>query len=151
MAKRGRPTKFDPKMLTQVRKLCLLGATDKAIAEFFEVSVETIDKWKVSNPEFLQAIKVGKEELDSQVVRSLYQRAVGYSHDAVKIFCDTKTGTETVVPYVEHYPPDPTSMIFWLKNRQRADWRDRQEVEHSGKVTLEDLVDASNKTDAPEK
>lgn len=151
MAKRGRPTKFDPKMLTQVRKLCLLGATNTAIANFFEVSVDTIAEWMNTHPEFSEAVKSGKEELDSQVVRSLYQRAVGYSHDAVKIFCDTKTGTETVVPYVEHYPPDPTSMIFWLKNRQRADWRDRQEVEHSGKVTLEDLVDTSNKPDAPEK
>ena len=48
-----------------------------------------------------------------------------------------------VVPYTEHYPPDTTACIFWLKNRQKAAWRDRQEVEHSGKVSLEELVSGS--------
>jgi hypothetical protein len=27
-------------------------------------------------------------------------------------------------------------MIFWLKNRKPAEWRDKQEVEHSGGVTV---------------
>jgi hypothetical protein len=40
-------------------------------------------------------------------VRSLYNRAVGYTHDAVKIFCD-KNGNVTKVPYREHVPPDVT-------------------------------------------
>jgi 2-keto-4-pentenoate hydratase/2-oxohepta-3-ene-1,7-dioic acid hydratase in catechol pathway len=25
---------------------------------------------------------------------------------------------------VEHYPPDTTAAIFWLKNRRKEDWRD---------------------------
>jgi hypothetical protein len=29
-------------------------------------------------------------------------------------------------PYTEHYPPDTTAAIFWLKNRRRNEWRDRQ-------------------------
>jgi hypothetical protein len=31
---------------------------------------------------------------------------------------------------VEHYPPDTTACIFWLKNRQPQRWRDRVEVQH---------------------
>ena len=27
------------------------------------------------------------------------------------------------------YPPDPTSMIFWLKNRQPLVWRDKKEID----------------------
>jgi hypothetical protein len=60
---------------------------------------------------------------------SLYQRAIGYSYDAEKIFCD-RNGEVTRVPYVEHVPPDVTACIFWLKNRKPADWRDAQQMEH---------------------
>jgi len=67
--------------------------------------------------------KAGKAEADVRVERSLYRRAVGYSYDAVKIFCD-KNGKVTPVPYREHVPPDFTAHIFWLKNRDPAHWRD---------------------------
>jgi hypothetical protein len=66
----------------------------------------------------------GKEEADARVERSLYMRAVGYSYDAEKIFCD-KNGKVTRVPYREHVPPDVTAQIFWLKNRDPAHWRER--------------------------
>jgi PAS domain S-box-containing protein len=52
----------------------------------------------------------------------LYSRAVGYTFDAVKIFC-TKNGQVTKVPYREHVPPDVTACIFWLKNRKPAELR----------------------------
>ena len=31
--------------------------------------------------------------------------------------------------YTEHYPPDTTAAIFWLKNRQPEKWRDKKEVD----------------------
>jgi hypothetical protein len=45
---------------------------------------------------------------------------------------DDNGGRWEYAEYVRHYPPDPTSMIFWLKNRQPQDWRDKQEHEHTG-------------------
>jgi hypothetical protein len=65
----------------------------------------------------------GKEEADARVKRSLYSRAVGYSFNSEKIFCN-KDGDVTRVPYREHVPPDVTAQIFWLKNRDPAHWRD---------------------------
>lgn len=126
--KTGRPSKFQPEMVEQARKLCLLGATDKEIADFFKVMVSTISLWKVQHPEFSDALKLGKEAADNRVERSLYQRALGYSHEAVKIFADPKTGSEHVVPFTEHYPPDTVAAIFWLKNRRPDEWRDRREL-----------------------
>lgn len=69
---------------------------------------------------------------DANVGRALYQRACGYSHKAVKIFADMKTGAEKIVPYIEHYPPDTVACIFWLKNRRPDLWRDMSRVEHGG-------------------
>lgn len=121
----GRPTKYKPEFAEQAEKLCKLGHTDAELALFFEVDEATINRWKESHPEFCESIKAGKDLADSEVVESLYRRALGYSHESVKIF---QSGNEPlVVPYTEHYPPDPTSMIFWLKNRQKKKWRDKIE------------------------
>jgi hypothetical protein len=41
-------------------------------------------------------------------------------------------GKELLVNYVEHYPPDTTAAVFWLKNRQPDKWRDKTISEVSG-------------------
>lgn len=127
--KPGRPTAYKPDFCEQARKLAELGATDREIAEFFNVNERTLYRWVHEYPEFCQALKVGKDVADDRVERSLYRRAIGYSHDAVKIM--QFQGEEIVVPYVEHAPPDVTACIFWLKNRRKAEWRDKVEHEHS--------------------
>lgn len=123
-------TDWHSKVPEQTLLLTRLGATDADLAKFFNVEERTIHNWKHEHPAFLEAIIEGKDVSDAKVAKSLYQRALGYSHEAVKIFADPKTGTELQVPYTEHYPPDTTAAIFWLKNRQSAKWRDR--VEHTG-------------------
>ena len=34
---------------------------------------------------------------------------------------------------------DTTACIFWLKNRQKHAWRDRHEIDHSGKVAVDPI------------
>jgi hypothetical protein len=89
------------------------------------------------NPEFLHALKLGKKEVDERVERSLYQRAVGYSYDAVKIFLPYGSKEPVYAPYIEHVPPDTTAAIFWLKNRCPSQWRDAWQLEHvTGKYVI---------------
>jgi hypothetical protein len=134
-AKGGRPSSFKPEYVEQARKLTQLGATDREVAEFFDVAESTVSLWKNTHPEFSEALKLGKEASDNRVEKSLYRRAVGYSYDAEKIF--TYEGEPVRVPYVEHVPPDTTACIFWLKNRRRDEWRDR--VDATAKV-VRDVV-----------
>jgi len=124
----GRPKKFKPEFVDQARKLAALGATDREAAEFFDVAESTLYLWKHTEPEFSEALKVGKATADERVVQSLYRKAVGYSHDAVKIM--SVEGEVVKTDYVEHYPPDTTAAIFWLKNRVPEQWRDKTVVEH---------------------
>lgn len=129
MAK-GRPSSYKKEYAKQAEKLCKLGATDVDLADFFKVSINTIANWKVAHADFLGALKGGKEEADDRVERSLYQRATGYTFDAVKIFMPAGASKPVYAPYREHVPPDATAMIFWLKNRRPDAWRDRRE--HTG-------------------
>ena len=131
----GRPTAFRPEFEAAARKLCLMGATDRDLAEAFSVDERTINNWKDAHPEFFQSIKDAKAALDDQVEKSLFQRATGYSHDAVRILTvpqgDNQGSIVESVPYTQHYPPDSTALIFWLKNRRPDQWRDKHEVDHN--------------------
>jgi len=130
----GRPSKYKDTFAKQAAKLCSLGATDEDLADFFEVSVRTVIRWKTEHEDFCQALKVAKEEADNRVERSLYQRAVGYSFDSEKVF--NNRGEVVRAKTREHCPPDVTAQIFWLKNRRSQDWRDKQEHEHTGQVVV---------------
>lgn len=136
----GRPSSYKPEYAEHARKLCLLGATDAQLGDFFDVDERTINNWKDAHPEFFQSLKAGKEKADALIAYSLYHRALGYKHDAVKILtvADGNNAGSHVeqVPYVEHYPPDTTAAIFWLKNRRPDLWRDKTETEHTGTLPL---------------
>ena len=139
MANTGRPTKYKTEFAEQARKLCVLGATDKQLSDFFEVSESTINKWKLDFPEFSESLKLGKLIADAEVADKLYQRATGYSHPEVKVF--NNQGEIVTHECVKHYAPDPTAAIFWLKNRQSDKWRDKQHVEADVTVSHEEWLD----------
>jgi hypothetical protein len=130
--KTGRPSKFKPEFVEQARQLCELGATDREVAEFFEVTEQTLNNWKAAHPAFFESLKLGKESADKRVEQSLYRRALGYSHDSVHV--SNFQGVVTLTPVVEQYPPDTTAAIFWLKNRRPEQWRDIRAVEHAGSI-----------------
>ena len=105
----GRPTDYKPEYDDQVYKLCLLGYTDAQLGVFFDVTEQTINNWKNAHPSFFESIKSGKDIADGEVVDSLRRKAMS---------------------------GDPTACIFWLKNRQPKNWRDKQEIEHSGEMSV---------------
>lgn len=131
--KGGRPTKFTDSTNEQAYKYALLGATDKQLAKLLEIDESTLNEWKHSKPGFSESLRSGKDEADALVAKSLFHKATGYEHEAVKIVADAKTGAEHIVHYTEHYAPDTTAGIFWLKNRQRDNWRDKTETDLTSK------------------
>lgn len=131
----GRPSKFKPEFEQQALVLAEKGFTDDDIAEVFDVSKRTIDNWKKEFPQFFHSLKKGKEVADRRVVQSLYQRALGYSHPEVHITAFKGEVIKTNI--IKHYAPDVTACIFWLKNRDQANWRDKLEHEHRGDIKVE--------------
>ena len=112
----------------------MLGAIDKDLAAFFAVSETTINNWKTEHPEFLESIKGAKDAANAKVVRSLFERATGYSHPEDKVFSVMdKDGNPLIVPTIKHYPPDTAAAFIWLKNRDSENWRDKTVQEHTGK------------------
>lgn len=133
--RQGRPPKYQDSFAVQARKLGNLGATNVDLADFFGVSIRTVDRWLVEHEDFCRAVNEARQFADQNVERRLYERATGYTFDSEKVMA--VKGEVVRVPTREHVPPDVTAMIFWLKNRKPEQWREKQLVEHSGTVTVE--------------
>ena len=119
--------------------LALKGATDEEIAEAFHISVRTLHRWKKTHPELLTALEEGKDVADAKVKRSLYQRAVGYEvKEATQIIePDPATGTQRVYKTqvtTKHIVPDTMACMYWLNNRSKGEFSQRQEVTLGGSV-----------------
>ena len=133
----GRPSKYKPEYCLAVEALARLGWTDSQMAEKIGIAEATFNNWKKEHPEFMESLKEGKEEPDQAVERSLFERATGYvNKNAVKIFMPAGADSPVYAPYQEHVAPDVTAQIFWLKNRRPETWREKQEIKHSGGISV---------------
>ena len=135
----GRPTLYQDAYAEQAYKLCLLGATNEELADFFEVHVDTIYEWQKVIPAFSEALRAGKSQADAEVANSLYKRALGYSHpeDDIRTVSVGDGMSEIVItPTIKHYPPDTSAAFIWLKNRQPTRWKDKVEVKEEINVNI---------------
>jgi hypothetical protein len=144
----GAPSKYQTEFEEQVFKLCLLGATDKHIADFFGVCEATINNWKHEYPKFLESIRNGKERADIEIANALYHRAKGCSiktQKAIKVKIDQYQEKVEVVDLEEAYPPDPVCIKYFMNNRNPDRWKDKTTHEQTGpgggpidnKITIE--------------
>jgi len=128
-------TKWNLGRIKEVYKLALLGCTDENIAEFMEVNINTINLWKRTHPEFLQAMTDGKEKADAEMAHALYKRGTGFWVDEVHVCMYRGEVIQTTVP--KYYPPESWAANKWLSVRQRTRWADVQRTENvSTQLTL---------------
>jgi hypothetical protein len=117
----------------QAYKLCLLGAIDRDLGSFFEVTRETIVHWKAEHDEFALAITRGNRAADMEVAESLYRstldkvvtvkqaikcKEVYYDENGKRV---EKERIE-IVEVEKHVPADFRSQQFWLRNRNPKLW-----------------------------
>lgn len=134
-AKMGQPTKFNDDVAKKIKKLAKLGLTDVQLAAAVDVTERTINNWKNAHPNFFQSLKDGKSEADRKVEGSLFKAACGFKESTSREVVD-KNGDVHSLMAEAYYPPNPTSMIFWLKNRQPDEWRDKIEIRKKTTHTL---------------
>lgn len=142
------------------------GLTDEQIAHNIGIVPSTLYEWKKKYSEISEALKRGKEVVDREVENALLKRALGYEYTEVtseRILRKDDKGRpvtdlrgfplhEVVVTRTvkKEVVPDTTAQIFWLKNRKPEQWRDKQEIEHSGSMgvqIVDDIEDDANEED----
>ena len=136
MSTMGRPTSYSSGLCELAHNYCLLGATNDELAEFFGVSPRTIDNWIAVHPEFADAVHRGRAVADAVVVRALFDRAKGCSHEVSRT--TLYRGKEQTVTNTVSHPPDSEACMFWLRNRQRQYWQARAEAPRE--IANDDMV-----------
>jgi hypothetical protein len=131
----GRPTLFSDVLSKKICELVEGGKTIEQIADILSINPRTLQLWMQKKPDFMRDIKESRQKASELVEASLYHRAMGYSIPEEKVFCNSN-GEVTKVTTLKHYPPDPTAMIFWLKNRSPDAWKDKTEVDQTGTILL---------------
>lgn len=112
-----------PESLTRLEGWARDGLTDEQIAQKMGISKGTLYDWKNKFPEFSNALKNGKEVVDTLVENALLKRALGYNYlEITEEDGDLGYKKKTVH---KQMPPDVTAQIFWLKNRRPDKWRDK--------------------------
>lgn len=131
----GRSSLYREEFADQAFKLCLLGAIDEELADFFGVCVATINNWKREHPAFLASINAGKVQADAEVAHSLYRTATGHEMTAERVV-KGEGGKFEAIRYKRYIPGDPNAAYKWLLNRRRQDWTDKQVHELNANVTI---------------
>ena len=128
---------------------CREGFLEKEIARKLGISISTFEDYKIKHPEFLNALKRGKEIVDYEVEDSLYKKCVGCyvkedrAFKCKEVYYDNegRRCEREVVKTVEvdtFIPPDTTAIAIWLNNRKSDKWRrnankerlDRERLDH---------------------
>lgn len=140
-AEKGRKSTYKPEFAELALNYCLLGATDEDLARHFGVNRKTISHWKHTIPAFGNILKLGREEADARVAKSLYTKACGYQQKVEKAF--QYRGEPVIVSVTENVAPDTGAAMAWLKNRQPDKWRDRRDIEITGRMVMfsEEILD----------
>lgn len=139
----GRTPKYkqwlEPNNLIKLEGWARNGLTDEQMASNIGISKSTFYAWKDKYKEFSDAVKRGKEVIDIMVENALLKSAMGYKYDEVvkeRIY-NPDTGESEIVEVkrtTKDVAPNSTSLIFWLKNRRPADWRDTKNIDAAVEV-----------------
>lgn len=128
----ARPTSYKKEYCKIAKDLCLLGHSDRQIAAELRVAESTLNIWKKQFPEFSESLAAGKIKPDIEVAKGLYKRAKGYKYRETTI----EDGKKKTV--IKEMPGDVNAQKFWLTNRQKENWRDKQSIG----VEFEQMTDA---------
>ncbi len=133
-------TKYNPKYHDNwAWSLALKGATDQEVADAFGVTRRTILRWRKQYPSFDESYQAGKNGADANVKKSLYDRAIGfeYTEKESTIDIDPKTGEQKPVrvrTITKRTVPDTMAIMYWLNNRSKGEFSQRQEITLGGSV-----------------
>ena len=133
------PAKYNKKMARKIYMLSTIGLTQAQMAVQLDMSIKTLQSWLSKRPECKDAYQKEKLIHDTSVQETMLKRALGYSYEEVSVH----EGVDSIGrPYsrtskvIKHVLPDPTCMIFWLKNRHRGQWSDVQQHQIQSKVDV---------------
>lgn len=113
----GRPTDYKPEYCKKVIDHMSQGASLTSFAAEVDCARSTINEWMESNKEFSESVKIAKAKCAAWWEKRGRMGA---------------NGEQEV---------NPTLVIFGLKNMAPDEWREKQELQHSGSIDINKMSD----------
>ncbi len=112
--------------LMLVQKWCRDGLAEDQIATNLGIAVSTLNDYKHKHPEFLEALKKGKEVFITEVENALAKKALGFYYEEEKTYIKQEDGKDVRYKEVtkKYQPPDVAACSLLLKNKDRGNWSD---------------------------
>jgi len=110
------------------------GSTITSACDAVGISKVTFYEWMKTKPNFSNAIKKAQSIPNKKVEKALYKSAIGYLTTVAKYQTKGSNGKPQTKTIKKKILPNITAMIFWLKNKLPDEWKDKQDIEHSGSV-----------------
>ena len=140
-----------PEGLTLLEGWARDGLTDEQIAAKIGIHKSTLYDWKDKYSDFSEAIKKGKEVVDTEVENALLKRALGFEYyeEVEELRQNRKTGEfqmMVVKRSKKTVPPDTVAQIFWLKNRKPEAWREKAVIDEKNECPDDGFLQALTDT-----
>lgn len=147
---------YDPEFCKYAAILTAAGATQKKLAQVFNVSIDTLRKWKREHKEFKDALLKGKEEVRNFLLSKGLDMAVGYDYvekceKPVRVKNEDGTFSYENHPYyyTKHQSGDSKLWMILIDRIERLlgseDWRPEN------KLQLETTIKTPAKLEAAQK
>ena len=135
------------------------GARNQDIADYFGVSIKTVEGWIRNKPEFAEAVRRGRVLKGLKVAESLYKRATGFtyfetivSNRTIKEYNEQGKPLRTIIEPVEIQVEKTVHPEAWAAHKvlsilHREIWADSTNVNvdhrHSGDINLRRIEELS--------
>ena len=136
----ARPNKWDqldmPSKLEAVTGWAKQGATNEELSKMLGISCKLFYEWQNKYSEFCEAIKKGKEVSNGELLNSAFKQSTGFYYteeQAIKVKCGKDQEKVELIEVEKFMPPNPTMSIFMLKNPLPEQYKDKREIEATGK------------------
>lgn len=112
--------------LELVKKWARDGLDEKQIAENLRISKSTMEHYKKVHPDFMDALKRGKEPFIAHLENVMAKRAEGFEYEETKTYIKYEDGKE--VRYTEktkkYALPNVAALWILMKNKDKGNWSD---------------------------
>ncbi len=134
--------KYTPELLKQIKDLMYEGNSDKEICKKLNLSRSRFYVWKNEKKDFRDIIKKARHIAVANMEGSLYSQGMGGKEFTEEhVHARKEKGTNgTVLKEVTEVKkvkkvalPNVAASIFFLKNRDPENWKEKNEVEYSDK------------------
>ncbi len=107
--------------LKQAELLAFCGKTEEEIAEFFDIKINTLKKYRREHAELDEALSAGKNS-SAQVMKAFFKRACGYTAQEETCEFKGKKNSDGVIEdeqvvkktVKKDVPPDLNAIKWWL-------------------------------------